>query len=134
MSYSEYWAAGGHAGQPAYNQFYVNCYVGCGPVAWAMLFGWVDRQAAAGNPRWTPYWGIYRSGGGYGADAVAPIYQDTGVNNMIRELAGHVGTFCMFDSGATYPWTMWQATRYVSGRSHLGLETPGTASVSPREA
>ena len=44
MSWTYYWAPGS---QPAYWQFdYNGCPVGCGPVAWGMLFGWADEQAA----------------------------------------------------------------------------------------
>jgi hypothetical protein len=51
------------------------CAVGCGPVAWAILFGWGDRQAAQGNAYWAGRNGLYRQNGGRGADAVAPITQ-----------------------------------------------------------
>lgn len=123
MSWHFYWAAGGHAAQPLYNQFqHAGCAVGCGPVAWAMLFGWGDRQAAFGNPYWAPRWGLYRQNGGYGADAVAPITMDAGIQNIIREIHGHVGTFCMFGSGATYPWRMPDAWHYLSGRTGTGLQ------------
>jgi hypothetical protein len=124
MTWNYYWSAGGHAQQPQYNQFtHGSCAVGCGPVAWAMLFCWADRQAALGNAYWAPRWGLYRQNGGWGADVMAPISQDEGVNNVIRELNGHVGTFCMFGSGATYPWSMGEAWRYLSGRSGAWIQT-----------
>jgi hypothetical protein len=124
MSWHEYWAAGDHGAQPRYEQFeYRNCAVGCGPVAWGMLFGWADRQAAVGNPYWAPRWGIYRSSGGYGGDAVAPLWQDEGVNNMIRELNEQVGTFCSSGSGATFPWNMHGASQYLSGRTGAWIQT-----------
>ena len=111
MTWNYFWA-GTSADQPAYYQFtYSGCAVGCGPVAWAILFGWADRQAAQGNAYWAGRNGIYRQNGGRGADAVAPITQDGGVTNMIIELHNDVGTFCAFGSGATTPWDMpgaWQ--------------------------
>lgn len=119
-----YWFAGSDADQPRYNQFsYNGCWVGCGPVAWAMLFCWGDRQAHAGNPDWAPRTGLYLANGGRGADAVAPLDQDGGVDNVIRELNGEVGTFCSFGSGATFPWSMGGAWQYLSGRTGTRLET-----------
>lgn len=118
MAWTYYWTAGGGAAQPAYNQFDFNgCAVGCGPTAWAMLFGWGDYQSAHGNAYWAPRWGLYRQNGGRGADAVAPLAQDGGVENMIRELNGEVHTFCAFGSGATCPWDMPGAWTYLNGRT-----------------
>jgi hypothetical protein len=123
MTWHYFWA-GTSADQPAYNQFtYSGCAVGCGPVAWAILFGWGDRQAAQGNAYWAGRNGLYRQNGGRGADAVAPIAQDAGVNNMIIELHNDVGTFCGFGSGATTPWDMPGAWQYLNGRSYTRLDT-----------
>jgi hypothetical protein len=88
-----------------------------------MLLGWADRRASAGDPLWSSRWGIYRQGGGYGADAVAPITQDTGIDSVIREIRGYVGTFCIGASGATFPWSMGSAYRYLTGRSYVGIQT-----------
>lgn len=124
MSWNFYWSAGGHAAQPLYNQFdYSGCAVGCGPVAWAMLFGWGDHQAGTGNAYWAPRIGLYRQNGGYGADVVAPLYMDEGVKNIIREIHNYVGTFCLFGSGATFPWDMGSAWHYFTGRTGTGLQT-----------
>ena len=123
MTWNYFWA-GTSADQPAYNQFtYSGCAVGCGPVAWSILFGWGDRQAAQGNAYWAGRNGLYRQNGGRGADAVAPIAQDGGVNNMIIELHNDVGTFCGFGSGATTPWDMPGAWQYLNGRSYTRLDT-----------
>ncbi|HZM30816.1 MAG TPA: hypothetical protein VFB77_10035 [Acidimicrobiales bacterium] len=86
-----------------------------------MLFGWADRQAGSGNAYWAPRWGLYRQNGGYGADVLAPIGQDQGVRNVIQEIRGYVGTFCIGDSGATFPWDMVDGWRYLSGRSGTSL-------------
>jgi len=59
-----------------------------------MLFGWGDYQAAIGNPYWAPRNGLYRVNGGYGADAVAPLFRDAGVTNMTWEIRNRIGTFC----------------------------------------
>src|SRR5712691_4338548 len=122
MSWSYYWATGGGGAQPAYNQFdYGGCAIGCGPVAWSMLFGWADHQAATGNAYWAPRTGIYRQNGGRGADAVAPLTQDGGVQNMIVEIHNDVGTFCASGSGATTPWDMPGAWNYLNGRTGAWL-------------
>ena len=115
MAYSYWWAPGA---QPRYNQYsYGGCQIGCGPVAWTMLFGWADRQAGTGNAYWAPRNGLYRQNGGYGPDVVAPTGQDQGIRNVIQEIRGYVGTFCIFDSGATWPWEMVDAWHYLTGRS-----------------
>ncbi len=122
MTWIYYWAAGGGGAQPAYNQFtYGSCAVGCGPVAWAMLFGWADYQAAHGNAYWAPRTGIYRQNGGRGADDVAPLTDTSGARNMIVEIHNDVGTFCAFGSGATTPWDMPGAWQYLNGRTGAWL-------------
>ena len=124
MSWTFNWAEGAHAAQPSYNQFsYNGCAVGCGAVAWGILFGWADSQAASGNPFWRDRWGLYRVNGGRGGNAVAPLAMDEGVRNMIREIRDHIATFCLTGSGATFPWDMGQADRYLSGRTGTSLDT-----------
>lgn len=123
MAWTYFWA-GSSSDQPRYDQFqHGGCAVGCGPVAWGILFAWADRQASNGNAYWAPRWGLYRVNGGRGANVIAPIGQDNGVDNMIRELNGHLATFCIIGSGATFPWDMPQASRYVNGRSGTRLST-----------
>lgn len=123
MGWTEYWAAGGQAAQPAYDQFEQSgCWIGCGPVALAMMFLWADRQAGTGNAYWAPRNGLYRQNGGRGADAVAPLNQDQGVVNVIQELHNDVGTFCIFGSGATFPWSMGGSWQYLNGRTGTTLD------------
>ena len=123
-----FWA-GGDERQPYYYQISpgdppntASCVSGCGATAWAMLFGWADSQAASGNTYWAPRWGLYRTGGGTGANAVAPRTQSEGVENMTWEIRGHIGTFCAFGSGATWPWDMWKAAYYLRNRTGTQLE------------
>jgi hypothetical protein len=124
MSWKYYWATGKHNAQPSYGQYqYGGCLVGCGPVAWAMLFGWADRQAANGNAYWAPRWGIYRVNGGKGANAVAPLDQDAGIRNVIEEIRGQVGTFCVGSNGATWPWNMDGAQKYLNPRTGAYIRT-----------
>jgi len=107
------------------------CWSGCGPTAWAMLFGWADNQAAKHRPYWEGRWGIYRAHGGYGSDAVAPATMDDGVANMIWEINRDVDTFCVWSAvdgkwlGATWASHMDDASDYLNGRSHTRLFTWG---------
>lgn len=112
-----YWYAGGTNEQCSYGQWTENgCAVGCGPVAWAMLIGWVDRRATW-DWRWRNQRGMYRQNGGYGTDVMAPIGQDYGVYQIIRELRSRLGTWCITGSGATWPWDMSRASGYLAYRS-----------------
>ncbi len=124
-----YWA-GTDSDQRLYTQIPANsppntssCPSGCGATAWAMLFGWADNQAAIGNPTWVGRWGLYRENGGYGADAVAPRFMDTGVRNMTWEIRNRIGTFCAFGNGPTFPWRMSDASGYLAGRSGARIRT-----------
>ncbi len=124
--------AGTASDQRLYNQFgpgtapnTSSCKTGCGPTAWAMLFGWADYQASKPGSAWAGRWGLYRQNGGRGADAVAPSTMDQGVRNMVWEIRNHLGTWCnpVNDNAATFPWDMDQATGYLKGRANVRLGT-----------
>lgn len=122
MSWNIFYADGRHNAQPKYDQFqYDGCAVGCGAVAWAILIGWADRQAAFGNTYWSGRFGLYRENGGRGANVVAPKNMDDGIKNIIREIRNDIGTFCSFGSGATYPSGMSNVRRYLSGRTNTRI-------------
>jgi len=114
-----YWA-GTHAHQRCYNQYtYSGCAVGCGPVAWMMLFGWVDlRSSPLGGNVYGRYC-AYRSGGissgscTANPSGIAPATTDASVRNAINNIRNRVGTFCAFGSGATFPWSMPAASGYL---------------------
>ena len=119
-----YWWADGDAGSIRYGQMSANsgvntsgCASGCGGTSWAMLFAWVDRRAAENHARWRNHWGLYRTNGGTGSNATAPLSQDAGVRNMTWEIRNRIGTFCIFGSGATWPWNMIDASNYVRPRA-----------------
>lgn len=117
-AWSTSWA-GTHEDQCFYYQFDVNgCPSGCGPTAWMMLFGWADYRASVGDAVWAGKQGIYRTNGSVnGSDAVAPRYNDTGIENAIREIRAQVRTFCTPNGGATYPWDMALASAYLAPRT-----------------
>ena len=118
--------------QRLYDQFsYGGCYSGCGATAWAMLFGWADYRAHKGDGRWSHRWGLYRRDGGYGSNAAAPKYNDTGIRNVQKEIRNRMGTFCIGSSGATYPWAMKRAAGYLSGRTGARLVTEYNSSGIP---
>lgn len=124
MSWTYYWASGGHDVQPMYHQFQHKGFrVGCGPVTWTMLFCWADRQAANGSAYWGSRWGLYRSNGGKGSDDVAPLDQAAGVENVIKEIHDHVDTFNLAGNGATLPQKMYKAKKYFTGRTGTRLVT-----------
>jgi len=103
--------------------FSKKCPSGCGPTAWAMLFGWADIQAEVKNPYWAKRWGIYRKDGGKGANTVAPKTLDDGVKNMVEEIYKLVDAFCANSSGPTAPWDMDEAVDYLKGRTLTKLVT-----------
>ena len=119
------YSAGTETAQRRYDQYTLpdGCASGCGPTAWAMLFGWADYQAANGNATWAGRWGIYRVNGGYGADAVAPLKMDKGIEAIMLEIRNYVYTFCILGQGATLPQRMEYASRYLKNRSGIRIST-----------
>ncbi len=106
--------AGSEADQRYYCQWFEDgCYIGCGPVAWAMDFCWADHQS------WTHWGDPWDHGGAYPGDA--PRHQDAVVEDMIREIHDDVDTYCVGDSGATNPWDMDEAYHYLEGRTGMGF-------------
>lgn len=125
-----YFSAGGPEEQRRYKQIQAhvapnkaNCYSGCGPTAWAMLFGWVDLRAGFLDTKWRDRFGIYRWNGSRLGDELAPYSMDAGVMNMIVEINRQVGTFCVWGQGATLPWDMDQVTDYLNGRTGAAIGT-----------
>ncbi|KAK7507221.1 hypothetical protein BaRGS_00001156 [Batillaria attramentaria] len=89
---------------PDYDQFKSGkCQVGCGPVAWAQIFGYYDRRAHAGRGSASSQ-ALYRCGtdGTTGSNSCqAPRYNDDRMKNYIAKLKDNLRTFCLFGSGAT---------------------------------
>lgn len=127
------WSAGTDADQRLYRQLRPgespntkSCYSGCGATAWAMLFGWVDVRAHAGDPNWSGRTGIYRTGGGRSpasSTTIAPRSNDAGVGAMTWEIHRAIGTFCVLENGPTWPGDMIGAGSYLTGRTSGRLRT-----------
>lgn len=116
--------AGTHDDQRLYNQFTgspntSDCVSGCGATGWAMLFGWADQQAWLGRPDWAHRSGIYRSNGSLDGSpgANAPRTMNTGVTNMTWEIRNDIDTYCVGDSGLTWPRGMGDAYLYLAPRT-----------------
>ncbi|MDW8319572.1 MAG: hypothetical protein RMN53_17235 [Anaerolineae bacterium] len=132
-SWHFWYADGGFPAQRLYRQIPAytwpntnGCWSGCGATAWAMLFGWADERAAAGNPRWVNKWGVYRQNGGVNTpNAVAPVVVDGGVNNMQMEIRSYIGGFCLFSAGPTWPWNMGGAYLYPQKRAYALMAVMG---------
>ncbi len=106
--------------QRCYDQYtYGGCYVGCGPVAWMMLFGWVDLMSSPLGGNAYGRWCTYHSGGVPGGSCtanpagIAPASNDASVNTAINNIHNRVSTFCILSSGATFPWDMPDASGYL---------------------
>jgi hypothetical protein len=103
----KYWQAGTDAMQPAYTQPLRSEWckaVGCGPLAWAMLFAWFDRN-------WNV--GMAFQGPSYLLDAQAPPDLNSTANLSkalftLRELHDLCDVICspVSNDGATYPTDM----------------------------
>lgn len=108
-SWSE-WYAGNWSDQRRYQQYSNDPQMcpggasGCGPAAWAMLYGWWDRK---GSPR------LMKSLGA----ADAPLYNDDSVRDCNRYVFSQVGPFCVAGQAATMPWNMELGHRWASFRS-----------------
>jgi hypothetical protein len=105
---SGFWYAGNWAMQPKYYQLRRDRWcdlVGCGPVAWAMLFAWFERN-----------WGVEYAFRGEGANSLPPPDMSTSSNrtkviDAYDELHELCDVICspFGDEGATYPPDMTDA-------------------------
>lgn len=116
-----YWYAGNWTDQRRYGQFNndpqmcPNGASGCGPAAWAMLFGWWDRK---GSPRLMKNTGL----------ADAPLTNDDSVRDCNRYVFDQVGPFCVNGQAATMPWDM-KAGRHWASHRGAGREISWTWGV-----
>ncbi|XP_006823337.1 uncharacterized protein LOC102809957 [Saccoglossus kowalevskii] len=111
-----------------------SCYSGCGPVAWAMVFGYFDRMAhmygVNGELR-----ELWRSGpdGTTGSQwEMAPYWMNNKVHLYIKKLRNILHTFCLFGQGATWQWRMDDIEGFFTARggSHVNLwKTDGLVGI-----
>lgn len=104
-----YWYAGSWSDQRRYSQFSNDPQMcssgasGCGPTAWAMLYGWWDRH---GSTRTLKNPGL----------ADSPLYNDDSVRDCCRYIFPRVGTFCVSGQAATVPWEMKNGYKWGDAR------------------
>ena len=107
-----------------------NCKVGCGPVAWAMIFGYYDRRSHAKSYKYgkgSQY--LYRSSssGSYGSPVtVAPKYpysSDTRLRKYIERIASEVDTICIKGQGATQGYKMDRISGFFRVRNLYFIES-----------
>lgn len=104
-----YWYAGSWSDQRRYSQFSNDSQMcpsgasGCGPTAWAMLYGWWDRK---GSPRTLKNPSL----------ADSPLTNDDSVRDCCRYVFNRVGTFCVSGQAATVPWAMKNGYKWGDAR------------------
>ncbi|XP_025106106.1 uncharacterized protein LOC112571364 [Pomacea canaliculata] len=123
---------------PDYNQFSIgSCAVGCGPVAWAQVFGYFDRRGhePRGNMGSRQ---LYRCGsdgttGNDTCEAPPKMAGDIRIQNYIKKMAQILGTFCLFDQGATWQSSMDKVANFFKERqgsdANIQLHTNGLFSL-----
>ena len=124
----------GHEGYfPDYQQHTITkgsktCAVGCGPVAWAMIFGYYDRRShyqtgVYGNGSQPLYACSYN--GAYGSSGcVAPKYAYTNrIKKYIEVVNKVLGTWCIFKNGATFSFQMTRVKGFFQARQKSGHPT-----------
>ncbi|XP_078357234.1 uncharacterized protein LOC144642117 [Oculina patagonica] len=122
-----YWSVPQEWRFPDYNQHTCcGCWSGCGPVAWAQIFGYFDRLAHASSSfGYSKH--LYRCTNGVSGSSscVAPSWTTTTVRKYVENIRSRVDTFCLFGGGATTHWDMadsklksWYSSRQSGGSIH----------------
>ena len=100
------------------------CASGCGPTAWAILIGWIDRQAST-DPAWYDYRGIVREGGvasPTARNAVAPSSFNDVAKRIVADIRNDVPTACQATRGSsTDVYAMGHIGKYLE---RLGMYGP----------
>jgi hypothetical protein len=106
----KYWYAGSWSDQRRYKQYQNDPQMctggasGCGPAAWAMLYGWWDRK---GSPR------LLKNT----TQADSPLHNDDSVLDCNRYVFDEVGPFCVNGQAATMPWNMKHGAKWAQHRN-----------------
>ncbi|XP_064603619.1 uncharacterized protein LOC135469032 [Liolophura sinensis] len=111
---------------PDYRQFKIEsgCAVGCGPVAWAMIFAYFDRrshlQAAVYGSGSQNLFRCGADGTAGAASCVAPISNNNQVEEYLKVLRGILRTFCIRGEGATLQRRMDDVEGFFKARQSSG--------------
>ena len=81
------------------------CASGCGPTAWATVFGWASRRATEDGA----FAGLFAS--------EAPLTMTPEIGQLSMDLNHIVHTMCVGDQGATTPWSMAEVKSWVAARA-----------------
>lgn len=85
------------------------CASGCGPTAWATVFGWASRRAAANATEDGAFAGFFAK--------EAPLSMTPEIGQLSMDLNHLVHTMCIGDQGATTPWNMANVKSWVSSHA-----------------
>jgi hypothetical protein len=86
------------------------CFSGCGPTAWAIVFGWASRRSIDNIAVDAPFSGLFPGG-------EAPMDFAASVPPLLMDLNQAVGTFCSKGEGATPTWTMGNVKTWVDAHA-----------------
>jgi hypothetical protein len=86
-----------------------SCASGCGPTAWATIFGWANRRATENAAEDGAFAGFFAS--------EAPLTMTPEIGQLSMDLNHVVHTTCSGDQGATTPWDMAQVKTWVAAHA-----------------
>lgn len=81
------------------------CASGCGPTAWATIFGWANRRANENAAEDGAFAGFFAN--------EAPLTMTPEIGQLSMDLNRLVKTLCIGDQGATTPWSMANVKTWV---------------------
>jgi hypothetical protein len=85
-----------------------SCASGCGPTAWATVFGWASRRADANATEDGAFAGLLSN---------APMTMTPEIGQLSMDINHVVKTICVGDEGATTPWGMGEVKTWVASHA-----------------
>jgi NADH:ubiquinone oxidoreductase subunit len=79
------------------------CYTGCGPTAWTNAYGWWEKAKGKGN--------LFS-----GSPDTCTI--NYAVSDVIWDIVGYVGTYCIGNNGATNPWSIYKGYKHADAKGY----------------